>query len=290
LKSSDQHNVQAIVWVLAGTGIFSLIFASGKLLEVTDWVWQIIFLRYLSGLGLMLLIAKIGSVKLQFSPIWPQHLLRALMGGSGGCCAIYAAANMAVADAAAIGLLDSVLAIVLGMLVFHEVVRGKRWVAIAGCVIGAIIVLLEQGAFQGSQALGLPAIVALLSALFLAIESVLIRSLATRESAIVVLLHVNFFGAILFFIPAALVWGQTDLITKLLLCLLGPLAILGQYCNIRGYRIADLSIVAPVGYSWILFAIAIDYFLFEQRLSVMVLIGAAVILVSGYFLAVTRNE
>ena len=130
----------------------------------------------------------------------------------------------------------------------------------------------------------------MLSAFFLAIESVLIRSLATRERAIVVLLHVNFFGAILFLIPAALVWGQTDLTIKLLLCLLGPLAILGQYCNIRGYRLADLSIVAPVGYSWILFAIAIDYFLFEQGVSRMVMTGAVVILVSGYYLAVTRNR
>ena len=290
MPNKDQHNVEAILWVLSGTAIFSLIFASGKLLKVTDWVWQIIFFRYLSGFLLMLCTVKVAQVSLRFSPIWPQHLLRAFMGGAGGCCAIYAAAHMAVADAAAIGLLDSVIAIVLGMFIFREVVSGKRWLAIGGCILGAVLVLLEKGAFQDTTTLGFAAFIALMSAVFLAIESVLIRSLATRESPIVVLLHVNFFGTVLFLIPAFWVWSDTDTLTKLSLCLLGPLALIGQYCNIRGYRIAGLSIVAPVGYSWILFALAIDYFIFKESLSLMVTVGASVILASGYALAMTRNK
>ena len=82
---------------------------------------------------------------------------------------------------------------------------------------------------------------------FLAIESVLIRALATAEDIIVVLLQVNLFGTLLFAIPAINIWDATNIEMKLLLCLLGPLAILGQYCNIRGYQMAGLVHRSPGG-------------------------------------------
>lgn len=287
---SNPPTLQAILWVLAGTAIFAIIFASAKLFNATQWVWQIIFFRYLSGLVVMLGLAKYQGQPIAFSSAWPQHLARASVGSLGGFAAVYAAANMPVSDAAAIGLLDSVFAVLLGMMVFREKIHLHRWYAIAGCALGALIVLFEKGAFQGGNSLGTAALVALAGAIFLAIESVLIRTLAQRENAIAVLLQVNFFGALLFAIPAAMNWSETSTSLKLSLCILGPLALLGQYCNIRGYRIAPLSVVAPVGYSWILFGLCIDYWLFDQVLSMYALLGAAVILVSGYSLASSRAK
>lgn len=278
------HNFEAVLWVLAGTAIFAVIFASAKLFNATEWVWQIIFLRYLSGFVFMLGIARVNRQKVAFSSAWPRHLLRAVFGSLGGCAAIYAAAYMPVSDAAAIGLLDSVFAVLLGVVIFSERVIWVRWLAMLGCALGAMLVLLEKGAFQDSSGLGIAALVALAGAGFLAAESVLIRSLAQRENSISVLLQVNFFGALIFLIPAAMTWFETSLLLKISLCTLGPLALLGQYCNIRGYRIAPLSVVAPVGYSWIIFGLAIDYWLFDQQLSAISLLGAAVILISGYFL------
>jgi drug/metabolite transporter (DMT)-like permease len=289
-KYSQNHSLQAVLWVLAGTAIFSIIFASAKLFNATDWVWQIIFLRYLSGFIVMVLLAKFKHRPIAFSLAWPQHLARAVAGSLGGFAAIYAAANMAVSDAAAIGLLDSVFAVLLGIAIFHERIHLHRWYAIAGCAIGAFLVLFEKGAFQGNDSLGIPALVALAGAVFLAVESVFIRTVAMRENSTAVLLQVNFFGALLFVIPAAMTWNETSLLLKLSLCTLGPLALLGQYCNIRGYRIAPLSVVAPVGYSWILFGLCIDYWLFDQQLSAYSLAGAGVILFSGYLLASSRSK
>ncbi len=239
---------------------------------------------------MMVGLAKFKRQPVVFSSAWPQHLGRAVVGSLGGCAAIYAAGHMAVSDAAAIGLLDSVFAVLLGIIIFHERIHLHRWYAIAGCALGALLVLFEKGAFQGNDNFGFAALVALAGAMFLAIESVLIRTLAMRESAMSVLLQVNFFGALLFAIPALMTWNETSLTLKLSLCTLGPLALLGQYCNIRGYRIAPLSVVAPVGYSWILFGMCIDYWLFDQSLSLYSLVGAAVILCSGYILASSRAK
>ena len=99
-KQEVNHNIKAMFWVLAGTAVFSLIFASGKLIGNADLVWHIIFFRYLSGLCFMLFITRIKAIEIQLSPKWHLHFLRAFFGGAGGCAAIYAAANMAVVDAA----------------------------------------------------------------------------------------------------------------------------------------------------------------------------------------------
>ena len=290
-KHLAQHasnlNLKAVIWVLVATAIFSLIFASGKLIGNADLVWHIIFFRYLAGLAFMLFIAKYKAIKIERSPKWHMHFLRAFFGGAGGCAAIYAAANMAVADAAAIGLLDGVIAVMLGIFIFSERVTTKHWLAILGCLVGAAIILSDKGAFQ--NALDTPALIALLGAILLALESAFIRALATKEKIISILLHVNFFGVLLFSIPAIYTWNASDLDTKLLFCLLGPLALLGQYCNIQGYKIAPLSIVAPVGYSWILFALAIDYFMFNQVIGYITVLGAILIIASGYLLATTLS-
>ncbi len=278
------HNFEAVLWVLAGTAIFSLIFASAKLFNATDWVWQIIFLRYLSGFVVMVALIKFKGQPVAFSSAWPQHLGRAVAGSLGGFAAIYAAGHMPVSDAAAIGLLDSVFAVMLGIIIFHERIHLRRWYAIGGCALGALLVLFEKGALQSSDGFGFAALVALAGAMLLAIESVLIRTIAMRENAMAVLLQVNFFGALLFAIPAFMTWDETSLMLKLSLCSLGPLALLGQYCNIRGYRIAPLSVVAPVGYSWIVFGLCIDYWLFNQSVGMNALLGATVILLSGFWL------
>ena len=149
--SSDdmsKTNSEAIMWVFSGTALFSLVFASAKLAGDGDLVWQIIFIRYLVGFLLLVCVAGATGTTVSVSPRWSLHFCRAGFGGAGGCAAIYAAANIPVADAAAIGLLDAAIAVVLGLCIFRELVSPQRWLAIAVCLIGAMIVVFGHGAFQ----------------------------------------------------------------------------------------------------------------------------------------------
>jgi S-adenosylmethionine uptake transporter len=61
---------------------------------------------------------------------------------------------------------------------------------------------------------------------------------------------------------------------------IGLLAQMGQYCFLRAYRIADASVLAPVGYLSILFVTAVGYFLFDEVPEARVVLGIAIILVS----------
>ncbi|QLQ18242.1 MAG: EamA family transporter [Exiguobacterium profundum] len=61
---------------------------------------------------------------------------------------------------------------------------------------------------------------------------------------------------------------------------------LGQYCTIRGYRAAPLSVVAPVDNAWLVFAAILGFVAFGEVPGPMTVLGAALIIAGG--VALTR--
>lgn len=98
------------------------------------------------------------------------------------------------------------------------------------------------------------------------------------------LAHVNLFSFLLMLVPAWLSWKSVGP-GPILACLaLGPLAILAQYCNIRGYRLADIAVAGPIGYSWILFAALLGLIAFGEVPDLGTGLGCLLILAGGYWL------
>ncbi|MGV3574898.1 MAG: EamA family transporter [Devosia sp.] len=154
---------------------------------------------------------------------------------------------------------------------------------------GAAIVVLSRGAFAGSNGgYIVPAAVVLLGALLLAAEHIFIKILAMSDRPLVTLAHANFFGALIILLPALLTWRSSGPINAALLCL-GPLAILGQYLNIRGYMSASVSLLAPIGYTSLVFAALWGWLFFAQLPTLAVISGCLVIAIGGTVLAVSRK-
>ena len=182
------------------------------------------------------------------------------------------------------GMLYGVLVVLLGVILLKEHVGRAHGVAILLSLSGAIIVLLGKGAFQGALPVW-PLLAAFASALLLAVEGLLIRILGRSERSLTVMLYVCFFATCLTALPAGLTWQPVSDATLLACLLLGPLALLAQYCTIRGYRSAPLSVVGPVDYSWILFAALLGFFVFGERPGVSTLAGGSLIIAGGILLA-----
>ncbi|QBF33828.1 DMT family transporter [Thalassococcus sp. S3] len=281
----------AILWVFLGTGIFSGIFASGRFADGIAAPAQVVFLRYVGGVVTLALVMSLRRAPLaQYrSRFVPAHLARALTGCFGGLAIIYASAHMPLMDATAISLLYVVLIVALGALVLKERVSPAHWGAVAVSSAGAAVVLLSRGAFQSLDvAYLMPAAIAFAGAVLLAIEALLIRTLSLADTALTVLLHVNVFGLLLMTGPALLVWQPMDLGPALAICGLGPLALSAQYCIIRGYRSAEVSVLGPVDYTWLIFAALIGFMAFGEVPSAGVLAGSALIAVAGIMLVRMR--
>jgi drug/metabolite transporter (DMT)-like permease len=283
-------NAEAIVWVLLSTGIFSLIFASGKFAGDTASVVQINFLRMIGGFIALMAIVTFSGVRLTSyrSSRWMAHLMRAVLGVGGAVLAVKAQTDMPTVDATAMGLLYVVFVLILGMAVFHERIGRKQWSGILLCCVGAVGIMVSRGAFQHfDPAYVLPASLAIAGAALFAVEGLLIKHLAVHDRPMVLLVHVNVFGMLMLAIPAWIWWQPLPPRDTLLYIALGPVGVFAQYCTIRGYGMADISIVGPVDYSWLIFAALIGWY-FGEIPTWGVAAGAALIAMGGIVLATVR--
>lgn len=202
--------------------------------------------------------------------------------------AIYAAANMNVASATAIGLLDGLFTILLGIFLLRELFSRFQWLSAFLCLIGALFIIANSGdlSFDGSG--WIVPIVALAGAFLVATESILIKTLARSEPAVSVLLYVSIFGTLIFFIPAMRGWVNLDWSAAAVLLLLGPLALAGQLCNILAFRYSDAAIIGPIRYTWIIWGAVLGWLLFDEWPTLDVAFGGALILFGGLLLARSR--
>lgn len=284
-------NAEAIAWVTTSTAIFSFIFASGKFAGDTASVFQINFLRNIGGfLTLMLIVViKRDAIRSYVSKRPFAHFMRAVFGVCGALAVIQASADMPIVDATAMSLLYVVFVVVLGMLIFRERIGLRQSAGIVICGGGALAIMLSRGAFQTFDLAYLtPALLAVSGAALFAFEGIMIKVLSQSDRPMTVLLHVNIFGLMLLVVPAFLAWKPLPLADTLFYLMLGPLGIAAQYCTIRGYRMADLSVVGPVDYSWLVFAALIGFAFFGEVPTSGVLVGAALIAAGGIVLATVK--
>lgn len=276
----------AALWVLASTFAFSLIFASGKLLGGLVPALQIVLIRYASGF-------VVASAATQLSGQgWQRiirtdrrwlHLLRAFCGASGGGATIYAAMHMPLADSAALGLTQGLFVVLLALAFLGERVSARQWLATLLCGLGALIVVRGETAGT-SITLDAPPFFAVLGALLIAGEIVLIKILSARESTLTMLLHVNGFGSLLVMLPAIFLWQPMDWMQVALLGLLGPLALSGQWFNVLAYRRADAAFLAPFSYTYVIFAAGIGFVTQGETPGLTTWIGSALIVAGGALL------
>lgn len=291
MRETWTTNAEAIGWVLLSTGIFSLIFASGKFAGDTASVVQINFLRMIGGfVALAMIIVWQGGGLAQYRSRKPGvHFLRTLLGVTGAVFAVQSQADMPIVDATALSLLYVVFVLILGMVFFRERIGRRQWWGILFCCAGAIVIVGSRGAFrQFDQSYALPASLAVGAALLFAFEGTLIKHLASHDRPMVLLLHVSIFGMILLAVPAWMTWKPLPFTDMLVYLALGPFGVFGQYCTIRGYGMADISIVGPVDYSWLLFASLIGFFFFNEVPTWAVAGGSALIAAGGIVLATVK--
>lgn len=285
----DLH-AAAILWVLVSTALFTAVFAAAKFAGGEIGTFQILLLRYIGAfLTVVALASSQGDARRHLGTQSGAHLMRAVFGCGAAAAITWASAHMPIADATAIGMLYGVITVILGILFLREVVAMGHWAAVAISLLGASVVMVQQGALQGSLTL-LPAGIALLSAVLMSAEGLMIRVLSQTQSAISMMLHVTFFGILLVLVPAVLEWQAIGAWGVLACLLLGPLSVIAQYCTIRGYRMAPLSVVGPVDYSWLVFAGLLGFFVFDEVPSGGALAGGLLIILGGLLLTRVRGS
>ncbi len=288
-QGNPRDEVAGIFWVLAGAAIFTVIYAAEKLSGGAVTTLQLLFLRYASGLVILLVALPLSGRPLgEFRSTMPsRQFVRTVFGVVGSAAATQAPVYVPFIDATAVGLMEGMLLVLMGVIFLGERMAPIHWLGAAVALCGAVTVVLGQGAFVTAhdfQAwLGIA--LAFGSALFFAIEGVMTRILALKERPMTLVLYANAFGTLLTAGPALAAWTPIGLEALVPYLLLGPISVLGQYCYMRGYALAPASLVGPIDYSWLIFAAILGLVVFAQVPTLLSVAGAAVLILGGILLA-----
>jgi drug/metabolite transporter (DMT)-like permease len=261
-------------------------FALPRFAEAEVPVIQIAFCRYLAGFLVVLVVAiSRRQVKIGFtSQLWPIHGLRVVCSIASLLAGLLAIQTIPLATAQSIAMTSGVFVFLFAAMFLKEVLSWSRLFAGVVCIAGGLIAADVNWNGAG-EVLSVGALFAFANAVFWAGELIVLKFLADRDRPITILLAVNLMAAIVLGLYVLPNWQALSFHDLALFLSMGFVAIVGQFCNIRGFQIADASFLTPIKYAGIVVAGTLGFFLFDEQPGITLVIGACFIAVGGLILS-----
>jgi drug/metabolite transporter (DMT)-like permease len=275
---------RAAAMMLTACLMFSIMGALVKLLGHRLDSFQIAFFRCLFGfVGILpFVLFEKGHRAFRTTHPW-GHFVRAALGVASMVAGFYATTKLPLTDSTAISFTAPMFMIPIAIVLLGEKVRWRRGLATLAGFLGVIVMVRPDSAiFDPAIAFGL------LGAFLAALSTVLIKRLASTEPALTILAYFGLFSTLLSAVPAWFVWRQLGGIELALCIVMGVLGSLGQFCAVRAYALTEVTAIAPLDYSRLIFAGIIGFFLFAELPDRYTLAGASIIV--GATLYIARRE
>ena len=212
------------------------------------------------------------------------HVLRSVYGVSAMSLWFSGVQRLPLADALAITYAAPLLVVALAAMLLGEVVRADRWGAVVVGFLGVMIVLsphlgdIERiGADRGSSG----AAMCFLSAFFMALAQIEVRKLTGTEKTGAIVVYFSIGSALFSLTTLPFGWVMPSGSDLALLITCGLFGGIGQIFLTLGYRHADASVIAPLEYASMIWAVASGLWFFDEIPSLTMFLGTLVIVASG---------
>ena len=296
----DDNPIAALSMIVFGVIILSLQDGLIKYMAPSTSFWQFQLIRSIGNIILLCLIARFTIGLQSLFPLnWKPVYFRAFMMTSCMFCFFAASPSLSLAQMAAGLYTYPIFVSILAVLVLKETIKFWRFSAlIIGC-LGALLIL-EPWSEQFTVLQLLP----IMAGFFFATNIVLIRKYCRKETVVSLTLAVGvvFFisaclGIILFeFIlindflraqaPFVFVgWPNLTLIVLFFSVSCSLLNVTGNILLAKAYQTAESSWLAPIDYSYLIFAAIWGKLLFDVWPTYLNIIGISFIAVSGILIA-----
>lgn len=272
--------LQGALYMTAAAFCFSIMNIAIRIVSAELEPLQIAFFRNLFALAFMLpWLWRAGFGALRTRRLG-AHVWRALIGLAAMICWFYSIALLPLAEAVSLNFTVPLFATAGAALFLGETVRARRWSATLLGFLG-VLIILRPGFAELSPAMALPVV----AAAFMAVSTLLVKSLSRSDSPAAIVLYMNLILAPVSLVPALFVWRWPDWSSLALLVLIGLLAALAHILLTRAYTKADASAVMPFDYARLPFVAGLAFLVFGEQPDLWTWAGAAVIAASAVYIA-----
>ena len=238
---------------------------------------QVLFFRGFFGVILYFIIMPRDRIKDFYLTKRPGLHFIICMSGLIALVAIFIALrNLPLATVVSISFAAPIFTTIFSIFLLSEKVGMFRWIAVLVGFIG-IIIITEPG----FSSFNIYFIYPIIFCLGLSYVAIAIRQLSTTEPVWLISLYFSIAITLASLVTLPYGWVIPNFGDLILLMLIG---VFGGVANLwlgQSYKLAEVSLVSPLKYLALVFAIAFGYFIWGEIPSFKTLLGAALVIISS---------
>lgn len=296
---SRSSNTTGILCLTAGIAVFSVQDLILKLLSGDYPLHQAMVLRSLTAIPFMLALVWLfdGSLRTLLSRGWPAMLGRGLLNFTAYTAYYLALAALPMATTVALYFTAPLIITVLSVIVLHEKVSARRWLAVVAGFAGVLIMVRPGGNLFDWAAL-LP----VFCGFAYAASMILARTMGSRDTAAAM----AFWGNLAFLICGLALsayygtgqhagdshpslafltrgWATPTGFDLFLMCACGAIAAIGLTLLTHAYAISQSSVVAPFEFTFAFWGILWGWLFWSDLPDALGWLGIAIIIAAGVY-------
>ncbi len=279
--SAPHHAILGVGLRLASVFCFASMAACVKYLGPSIPAGQTVFFRGAISLPVLAVVAwRVGGLGLLKTNNWRAHASRSLSGSLSMFCWFTALTLIPLARMTTISFTIPLFLTLLALFFLRETIHFYRWMAL-GIGFAGVVIIIGPDLFDPSGSM-LGVGIALTAAILAAFAQMFVRHMSAHEHALTITFYFFVTSSALalvthIFIP----WPLPTTGQWVLLGLTGAFGVGGQLTMTYSYRYAEASLLAPLDYVTMLFAVSIGYWVFGEIPRLSTWIGAPLIIAAG---------
>ena len=243
-------------------------------------VGQVLFFRGFCGIiPILFLIPKDRYLDFYKTTRPFLHFKRCLAGLIALVSIFVALRNLPLATVVSISFAAPIFTTIFSIFLLNEKVGLYRWLAVLVGFVGIIII-----SEPGFSSLNLYYIYPIIFCLGLSYVAIAIRKLSSTEPVWLISFFFSFSIMLLSFLSFYQNWILPSLIDLFLLSLIGILGGLANLWLSQSYKLSEVSLVTPLKYLALVFAIIFGYFIWDEVPTFKTLLGAGLVILSSFII------
>ena len=291
LRSNEDNklltkNQIGVMYMIASVISFSIMDICVKWLDYYP-VGQVLFLRFFIGfIPIFFIIPKDRLLNFYITSRPGLHAFRAVCGALAIIALFFGLRELPLADVVSLTFGGPIFVTVASIFFLSERVGIKRWSAVLIGFIGMIIIV--QPAFID---LNYYYIAPIIFCIFFACVAISVRSLSKTEPNYTIAFYFTLLCTILGLL--SIIKGDWILPSKIDLIIFIVLGLCGSIGNLlltQSYRLAEASLVTPIKYLSLVFAIVFGFLIWSEIPKLLTLFGALLVIASSLIIFMRENK